>query len=403
MVLQHFVFLLQYIAMRNVTAVLDISIPSNCHIVQGVAAYMHEVGNWRLRVAESPLESIPDPRSWKCDGLIASFYNQSVASAILGLGVPIVDTSGGKGWYDPESGIPYLGTDNRAIAQMAARHLVEQGYRHFAFCGYRRTKRIDWSAERAEAFRETVGEAGYRCHTFLASTSHGGRWSNRRTGLPAWLAARPRPLAVMACNDGCAQRVLDACRTAGLKVPDDVGLVGVDNNEMMCCLAEPSLTSIEQGYRTLGYEAARTLDSLMQGHRPAVLGRVIPPERLIARRSTDALLFDDADLRTALGFVRRHACDPVQVAEVVGATLVSRSTLDRKFHEALGHSIHAEIRRVQIARACELLQRPGLSIKQVARRSGFRTVQYFSAAFSEAVGQSPSDYRRNQLRERYGF
>ena len=157
--------------MRNVTAVLDISIPSNCHIVQGVAAYMHEVGNWHLRVAESPLESIPDPRSWKCDGLIASFYNQPTVAAILALGVPIIDTSGGKGWYDPKSGIPYLGTDNRAIAQMAARHLIDQGYRSFAFCGYRRTKRIDWSAERAETFRETVQEAGYRCHTFLASTS----------------------------------------------------------------------------------------------------------------------------------------------------------------------------------------------------------------------------------------
>jgi LacI family transcriptional regulator len=286
---------------------------------------------------------------------------------------------------------------------MAARHLIEQGYRCFAFCGYQRTKRINWSSERAAAFREAIERSGHPCHTFLASTSHSGRWSDPRTGLPSWLTSLPRPLGVMACNDACAQRVLHACRVAGLKVPEDVGLVGVDNNEMMCCLAEPSLTSIEQGYRTLGYEAARTLDSLMQGHRPAVLGRVIPPERLIARRSTDALLFDDADLRTALGFVRRHACDPIQVADVVGATLVSRSTLDRKFHEALGHSIHAEIRRVQIARACELLLHPGLSIKHVARRSGFRTVQYFSAVFSEAVGQSPSDYRRNQLRERYGF
>jgi LacI family transcriptional regulator len=384
--------------MRNVTAVLDISIPSNCHIVQGVAAYMHEVGNWRLRVAESPLESIPDPRSWKCDGLIASFYNQSVASAILALGVPIVDTGGGKGWYDPESGIPYLGTDNRAIAQMAARHLIEQGYRHFGFCGYRRTKRTDWSAERAEAFRETVGEAGYRCHTFLASTSHGGRWSNRRTGLPAWLAARPRPLAVMACNDGCAQRVLDACRVAGLKVPDDVGLVGVDNNEMMCRLADPPLTSIEQGYRTLGYEAARTLDLLMRGRKPPAMGRVIPPERLIARRSTDVFLFDDTDLCAALEFVRRHACDPIRVADVLTAVQLSRSTLERKFHAALGRSIHAEIRRVQIAHACELLARPELMVKQVARRSGFRTVQYLSAVFREATGQKPSDYRREKLR-----
>ena len=365
-------------------------------IIQGIARYTRQAGNWDLYVEEEPLRRLSARSRWDVDGIVATFDDREKAQAVAGLKVPIVGFGGGHGWYDPQSRIPYFATDNEAIGRLAAEHLLECGFTRLAFYGHRRTRLYEWSHSRGQAFAERARDAGVPCHSHLDSRSDSHNWAQLQQELAAWLASLEKPVGLMACTDIRARQVLEACRTIGARVPDDVAVLGVDNDEMMCEFTTPPLTSIEQGSQRIGCEAAAMLDRLMAGKRPSALRYVIPPERLIARQSTNVLACDDPDLAVALRFVREHACDPVHVAQVLEVVRVSRSTLEKKFRAVLGRTVHAEIQRVQVGMAKDLLARTNLLVKQVARRAGFKYVQYMTEVFRQHVGQSPAEYRKAQ-------
>lgn len=380
---------------RRVVVLVNLSRRYDRRVVQGVASYVRQRGNWDLCVEEHPLYKLASLRSWDGDGIIAGFDDRSVATAVRGLGVPVVGIGGGRGWYDPASKIPYFFTDNEAIGRLGAEHLLECGFSRLAFYGHRRTRLYEWSHSRGDAFCRRAREAGVPCHMHLDSRSDAHNWSRLQQELAAWLASLEKPIGLMACTDIRARQVLESCRTIGVRVPDDVAVLGVDNDEMMCEFTTPPLTSIEQGSQRIGREAAAALDRLMSGKRPGSLRCVIPPERLIARQSTNVLACDDPDLAVALRFVRERACDPIHVNDVLEVVRVSRSTLEKKFQAVLGRTVHAEIQRVQMAMAKDLLARTDLLVKQVARRAGFKYVQYMTEVFRQHVGQSPAEYRKS--------
>jgi len=178
----------------------------------------------------------------------------------------------------------------------------------------------------------------------------------------------------------------------GLAIP----VIGVDNDEMICELTTPPLSSIEQGSRQIGYQAASLLDRLMAGRAPRPARHVIPPESLIARPATDVLASDDAQLAQAIRFVREHACDPISVGDVLRLIPLSRSTLENRFRASLGRTIHAEIQRVQVEQARQLLVHTDLLIKQIAVRCGFKYVPYLTRVFRQHIGLSPGEYRRHR-------
>ena len=382
---------------RRVVVLVNLSRRYDRRVVQGVATYVRQRGTWDLCVEEHPLYKLASLHQWDGDGIIAGFDDRKVATAVNGLKTAVVGIRGGRGWYDPASRIPYFTTDNEAIGRLAAEHLLECGFSRLAFYGHRRTRLYEWSQRRCEAFQERARAAGVPCHVHLDHRSDAHNWARLQQELSAWLASLEKPIGLMACTDIRARQVLEACRTIGARVPDDVAVLGVDNDEMMCEFTAPPLSSIEQGSRRIGYEAAAMLDRLMAGKRPAKLAHVIPPECLIVRQSTNVLACDDADLALALRFVREHACDPIRVADVLDTVRVSRSTLEKKFQAALGRTVHAEIQHVQVERAKDLLVRTNLLIKQVARRSGFKYVQYMTEVFRQHVGQSPAKYRKSYL------
>jgi len=386
-----------FVKIRHVALIYDATLPYDLKIIEGVAAYVQQVRNWSVYIEEYALhdQRLPDLRTWHGDGILADFDHPKVPEAIRGLKIPVVGFGGGYGWYDPKSGIPYFATDNTTVAQLAAQHLLDRGFRRFAFCGYPRTPINGWSEERAIAFKEHIGRAGYSCSVYSGRHKTARRWGPIQESLCRWLQSLERPLGLMAATDKRARHVLEACKTLGLRVPEEVAVIGVDNDEMLCRLATPSLTSVSQGTRQLGYRAAALLDRMMDGHKPQQLKHVTEPEGVVCRRSTDVLAIEDAELAEVIRYVYDHACEGIKVRQVIAMAGVSRSTLEARFEAALGRSIHTEIRRVQIERAKELVRSGDLPLKQIAQLSGFTSVQYMTHLFRQFTGQTPAEFRRS--------
>jgi LacI family transcriptional regulator len=199
----------------------------------------------------------------------------------------------------------------------------------------------------------------------------------------------------MACNDARACQILEVCRAIGARVPEDIAVIGVDNDEAICECTDPPLTSIEQGCRRAGYEAAALLDQWMAGQKCPGGKHLFDPVGIIDRRSTETVATTDPDVTMALRFIRQHAAESIGLADVLAATESSHSTLRRRFKTLVGRTIHEEILRVRIERAKQLLISTDLSFKQVARQSGFSSAQYLATVLRQHEGQTPRDYRRH--------
>jgi len=379
----------------HIAVIADAARPYDRQIIRGITQYIKQFANWSLYVEEDPLQRLPDLRAWRGQGIIANFDDRKVAVAVRGVSLPTVGFGGGYGWYDPQSRIPYFATDNVAIAQLAADHLIDLGFRSLAFYGYPRTRVNRWSEERAEAFRDRALEAGCRCSIHTGRYETARRWSNLQNSLAAWLRTLPTPLGLMACNDVRARHVLEACRTIGAKVPDDVAVVGVDNDEMVCELADPPLTSVEQGTERIGYHAAKVLDQMLRGEIPAQQRYVIAPMGIIPRRSTDTLAVADPDVARAMQFVRDHACLGIRISDVAKTVGSSRSSIERRFKLAVGRTVHAEIDRIRFERARQLVANTDLPLKQITLMAGFKYTSYMTRLFCQRLGLPPARYRKS--------
>ena len=382
-------------AHREVAIIIEPARPYDRRIIRGVAAFVEEHHKeWSLYVEEDPIARLPDLKAWGGDGILADFDDRRIADAVYKANVPVVGVGGGYGFYREQSQIPYVRTDNQAIAELAARHLLDLGFQRFAFCSEPANKINGWARERAVAFRDVIEQHGYACETFVGRHTAARQWHQMQEGLQSWLRTLQPPVGVMACYDGRARQLLQACREVNLRVPEDVAVVGVDNDDVMCELTRPPLSSIEQGTRKIGYEAAALLDLMMEGMEPSMLVTTVAPEGLVLRQSTDVLAVDDNEVSTALQFIRQHACDPISVQDVLDHVQLSRSTLEGRFREIFSRTIHAEIRRVQLDVSRRLLTTTAMPIKEIVKRAGFSSVQYFTAMLRRATGKTPGQIRK---------
>jgi LacI family transcriptional regulator len=368
-------------------------------IVRGIVTYARECKSWSIYVEEEQYHWLPNMGDWDGDGVIVNFDNGRLAEAVCEMRIPIVGVGGGRGWFDPSSGIPYVATDDTTIGQLAAEHLLSCGLRHFAFCGYPPTRTNIWIANRCRAFRQRLAQEGFDCHVFNGHYSTARQWNRIQQELVAWVCTLPKPVGLMGCYDWRARHVLEACQLIGLRVPDDVALIGVDNDSMLCELTDPPLSSVEQGRYGIGYTAASLLDKMMNGHRPKKNRYSIPPVGVVPRQSTNLLAVEDPRLANALRLIREQACRGLQADRVAEQIGLSRSTLDTRLKKVIGRTLDLEIRRVRIAQAEELLARTNRPLREVAREAGFGNEQYLSAVVRKETGMTPSQYRRShQLR-----
>lgn len=359
-------------------------------LLHGIRAYIREHRSWSIYIGEQKRGG-PVPtwlKKWTGDGIIARIESAAIADAVLASSLPAIDVSAAR--YVPD--LLYVETDDAEIARLAAEHLLQRGFRHFAYCG---DPRFNWANWREQHFHRLITEAGFDCRIYRPLSKHYGPvpWEQEREEIGSWLLGLPKPVGVMACYDIRGREVLDVCRQRGITVPDEVAVIGVDNDELICDLADPPLSSVIPDVLRTGYEAARLLDLLMAGGSELPLAHLIKPLGIATRNSTDVLATDDAELSTAVRFIRAHAIEGIKVDDVLRAVPLSRRILESRFEKLLGRTPHQEITRVQIERVKELLTETDLSLTAIAHRSGYKHVEYMSVVFKRETGFPPSEYR----------
>ncbi len=368
-------------------------------ILRGIAHYAHVHGPWSFFTEERELRSgIPGRLpGWNVDGVIARIEGKRMAGILSRSGCPVVDVLGNARF----KGIPGFDTEAGAVAKLAADFFLNAGFRQFAFCGY---QGIPFSDRRAEAYRNYLALQHHSVRQppvqgSLAPPAHiqavERQGLDREKTLAAWLRKQPRPLALFACNDICAQQVLNTCREHGIKIPEEVAVMGVDNDDVLCNICEPPLTSIEPDTERLGYEAAALLDRMMRGKRPKLEMTQIPPLRVVERASTDVVAIDDPITVQAVRFIRDHVDDGISVKDVQANLGRSRTDLEQRFRRWLKTSIRGEIIRRRMDRVCSLLRQTDLPLNEIAQRSGFSTTAHLCRLFRGRLSQTPSQYRHS--------
>lgn len=363
----------------------------------GIGAYAQSHGPWTIfhRIELLPERLSPQLRQWRPQGVLGQFESRRVLQQIRRLGVPAIDLFG----LHEAADIPRFSVDHAAVARMAADYFLELGYRHFAFCGQRG---VFYSQRRGEALVDYLHakDCEVAVHesqpppgaTGVFEIESAGQWDIDAIG--RWLRRLPKPTAVVAGTDMRARNVLEAARLYDVEVPREVAVLGVGNDEVLCNLASPPLSSIALESERIGRQAAALLDRMMRGEKPGRLEIATGPLCVVSRESTNALAIADPVIHDALVYLSEHLARGVTVSELARRAAVSPSTFQRRFHAALGRSPREQLVRLKLARIEQLLRDTDLSVARVATLSGFNYAECMMKFFKRKTGLAPSEFRR---------
>lgn len=379
----------------NLVLLLETSLEYGRALLRGVSRYTRLHGPWSLQVEPGHFRHARQVGiSSEYSGVIARITSAVEAEAIAAANCPAVvlePSFGDPAMAGSHYGFHEIWTDSPAIARVAADHLRGLGLKHFAYCGF---ANCPWSEVRQQVFISQIEAQGFTCSVF-SSPSPLNREHDAHL-LQEWLLSLTLPAGLMACNDMCGRQVLNACAEAGIAVPDQLAVIGVDNDELLCELANPPLSSVELKIEQAGYDAAQLLDQILSGKRPE--GRRIikvATGKVVVRRSTEPVIEEDALVAAARRLIRDGAGRLTGVPEVAAQLKVSRRTLERSFLQALGHGVYEEITRCRLARAKRLLEETDLPAFHVAESAGFGGIQPMMRLFRKRENRTPLEYRRH--------
>jgi LacI family transcriptional regulator len=307
---------------------------------------------------------------------------------VAGLGLPLI-SYGGIGKDIP--GIVSMVTDNAAGGVMAAEHLLERGFPNYAFCGY---DEYYWSRDRFESFSKTITNAGRRFFLSPQLQIKNLSWEQDQELLIDWLKSLPKPMGVMVCNDERGLDLTMSCRAAGISVPEEVAVIGMDNDELVCELSTPPLSSVHRNSVQAGFSAAEQLDRMMAGKKPEITKILIEPDCVVTRRSTDILAVEDPEVAKAMRFIRENANKRIKVNAVLDETNLSHTCLHKRFKKSTGHSVKEEITRVRVNRIKELLRGTDLTVSEIAYKLDFVDSLSLYRSFRKNTGMTALEYRR---------
>lgn len=359
-------------------------------LLAGIRQFSQEQGGWSFQLSELGRGEIAPEwlERWKGDGVIARVETPERERVLRRLEVPVVNVSAsGFGRC-----FPTIISDSASIAQLAAEHLLECGFREFAFCG---DHRLAWALAHEENFVNYLSRRGRRCHVFHpAETAVHTSRADLFDQLVAWVRQLPKPIGIMAHYDFRGAELIAACHEAGVSVPHDVAVISQQNDPNICEFCDPPLSSVMTNPYRVGYLAASMLYRMVRGERvPAVL-HTVPAIRVVARGSTDVIQVPDENLAAAIRLLRDRATTGIRVRDILKIVPISRTMLERKFKKHLGISPRAFLMRVRLREASRLLSETNLSIEQVARQVGFGSAAYLSGRFRRLFGISPRRYRQ---------
>jgi LacI family transcriptional regulator len=374
--------------MKRIVLLVETSRAFGRGLIIGIARYSKLKGPWTFYKEPIDLKSsIPHLTSWKPDGII--MRDSLITRELLNLKIPTIlavhDSS-----YPKD--LPVIKTDSQAIARLASRHLIEKGLKNFAFFGF---ENYDWLRERRYYFSCFNSESGYRTHIYIPRKRiNNNEWENEQQEVIDWVNALPKPVGIFACNDDHGQHILEVCKLINLKVPEDVAVIGVDNDPIICDISDPPLTSIALNVESAGYEAAKLIDSMIDSKKTSGKQIMVSPTHIIQRQSTDILAVNDIDVSKAIQFIKKNAKNKIRVEDVVKATSINRRTLERRFRRTIQRSIYNEIQNVRIELITKFLIETDLSISQITDLFNFTDAEHISRYFRREKGVGLREFRK---------
>ncbi len=364
-------------------------------LLRGVKRYISEHGPWAITMERRTLES-PPPRwlhQWQGQGILTRTGSQALADAVRAAQVPVVELRAPKLLPD----FPYIGVDNHALGSDIAEHFLERGYQHF---GVYALDSEEYFRQRCQDFVGRLKQAGFACHekfTVEHEEAPNG-WEDQLDDLANWVKKLPKPAGLMACTDQLGFQLLEACAKAKVSVPEQAAVVGVEDDESLCAMSTPPLSSVRPNADRMGYEAAALLDRMMAGEPVPSEPLLIKPFGIVTRESSDVFVTEDQDIATAIRFIREQACNAISIKDVLEVILISRSALERRMRKVLGRSPQAEITRVRLNRVKQLLEETDLPQHTIAEQAGFTHPQYMAEVFKREIGITPGTYRQQHRR-----
>lgn len=379
---------------KRVALLLETDMAFDRAIARGVGDYIHSHTGWIILMDPMSEASIEGLRHWAPDGIITSIHLPAIRDIATITDIPIVGFGSYSEQEDGYLKFPIVTSNQSEIGRMAARYFINKGLREFAFCGG--NENALWCHQRRIGFIEELAKHGFSCAVYQPDGAAVASMPSAIVSLGNWLESLAKPAGVFVFFDGWARWVLDACVLQDLQVPQQISVLGVDNDRWLCELSQPRLSSIDPNVETAGYAAAEILDKLMSGRGTGTSVTHIDPARVEERDSSSYLAFEDPEVAFAMRYIKEHACDPIAPADVLKVTGMSNSTAYRKFMKALGRSIHDEIQRVQLERIQHLLTSTNLNVTAAARQAGFLNIRYLTKVFRDATGMTPTEYRRSK-------
>jgi LacI family transcriptional regulator len=373
--------------MKRVILLVETSREFGRQLIMGIARYARFNGPWSFYKEQIGLKSsIPHLTNWKPDGII--MRDCLIKNELINLKIPTIlvqhDSTCPKH-------LPVIKTDSHAIAKMASEHFVEKGFKNYAFCGF---DQYEWSNNRKLFFCQFNAEAGFKTHVYGSPKNMKTDWENEQRHVCDWLKSVPKPVGLLTCNDDRGQHILEVCKRIGCKVPEDVAVIGVDNDPMICETGDPPLSSVTLNVEAAGYEAAQLLDLLIDNKMTEGQPILVSPTHIVQRQSTDILAVNDLDVASAIRFIKQHAKNKILVNEVVNTTRVSRRTLEERFRKTVHRSISDEIRNVRVEWISKMLIETDLPISQITSFFNFTDVEHIARYFKKEKGIGLREFRK---------
>jgi len=379
--------------MKRIVLLIETSREFGRQLIMGIARYSRLHGPWFFYKEQMGLKSsIPHLTSWKPDGII--MRDSLIKHELIELKIPTIlvqhDSS-----IPPN--LPVIKTDSHSIAKMASEHFIERGFKHFAFCGF---DNYEWSNYRKHFFCRYNADVGFETHAYTSPENlKTNDWENEQLHVCDWLTTVPKPVGLLACNDDRGQHILQVCKRLNYNVPEDVAVIGVDNDPIICEIGDPPLSSIALNVESAGYEAAKLLDQMINTHKIEGREILVSPTHIVQRQSTDILAVNDHEVAAAIRFIKENAKDKILVSDVVKSTRISRRTLEQRFRETIHRSIYDEIRQVRVEMIANLLIETDLSISQISSLFNFTDLEHISRYFKKEKGIGLREFRKlHQLR-----
>jgi LacI family transcriptional regulator, galactose operon repressor len=360
-------------------------------VLKGIESWLNESGaGWHVRHAPSTPDVLPSLWEWAPDGVLGHVFDADLAADLQRWQGPWVNTT----LTLPDLTVPTVDAHHRAIGRMAAEYLLQRGHRSFGFFG---NPWALFSKQREQGFRRRLKQAGYELQVayaeYLPMRPAQSSWVRIDTELEDWLQKLSKPAAVFCCHDVPARDLIEVCTSIGLRVPEDLAILGVDNDRFECEIARPTLSSVSLQLGEIGRTAAAMLQRQMKGQAVRQRPLLIEPNQVVTRRSTDSLAVEDRAVRKALDFLQASVQEPIAVTDVARAVGLSRRQLERSFRDALGRTVLSEIHRLRLDRALKLLRETDWKIEVVAYRAGFSGSRQMAEIFRRQFGRPPREFR----------